>query len=318
MEHISLHSADYRTTFRLLHADRAVFTLACLLFAVPAFGDEPATAPKAALEDSVVSLEPPIDELREQIGKTAEVTFTVLAAGGRSNLYFNSQMDWRRPDCFTAMLVPEARDEIKKLGFDAPFDNLIGKKVRCRGKLELNRGQVRIVVHDVAKQLEIVEPESSTEESDALIADGTPEAPTAESQAVQPSAPPAELEPYVDPTIKELRASVGKERTVTFRVLNAGGRSHLYLNSQLDYRRPDCFTAAVQPAAVKDLASLRVTDARSQLIGKLVECRGTVLRDGWRLSIDVTDVKKQLRLVEESEEPAVEEPKPDEQSESSP
>ena len=282
--------------------------IAFALFASPIFADEPASvteapaaeAPSAEApsQEATTALEPPIEELRKQIGKPAEVTFTVMTVGGRTNLYLNSMKEWRSANCFTAMLGTEARNELKKLGTDEPFDDLIGRRVRCRGELELDRDRVRIVVSDLAKQFEFVDADAKAAESTA--------APPAASATAEPAATPAPKGPTISPSIEELRASVGKEQVVTFRVLNAGGRSHLYINSQQNFRRADCFTAQVEPAAVKDLAALGLADTRTALIGKLLECRGIVKLTENRPSIVVTDVATQLKLVEEPPQPAAE------------
>lgn len=293
---------------------------ACLLlgtaltpFAAPASAGEPVPAVFAALQEVTPSLKPPIDELREQVGKNAEVTFTVMAVGGRTNLYLNSLKGWRSADNFTAMLVPAAREELKKLGTDDPFDDLIGRRVRCRGELELDRDRVRIVVEDLAKQFELLKPEGASAEpgpaegSAAEAAEPGQEAPVAKPPAADAPIPPSPDTPYVHPSIDQLRASVGEECVVTFRVMNAGGRSHLYINSQRDYRRSDCFTAQVEPAAVEGLAALGLKEPSRELIGKLLECRGKVQLESDRPNIVVTDVKKQLQIVHvPGEEPSEE------------
>ena len=80
--------------------------------------------------------------------------------------------------------------------------------------------------------------------------------------------------------------------------MNAGGRTHLYINSQQDYRRPDCFTAQVAPEAVESLSMLGLEEPRTELIGKLIECHGTVQLDNDRVCIVVTDVKQQMQIVD--------------------
>jgi hypothetical protein len=318
-------ATDHVTFVRLAGAGLAAFAAACLLCGIAATlpahraaAEQPVTAFYAVYQEITPSLEPPIDDLRNLVGKTAEVTFTVLTVGGKANLYLNSQKDWRSADCFTAMLVPTARDELKKLGFDDPFDDLIGRQVRCRGELELDRDRVRIVVNDLAKQFELVGPNTATDDShsDGPQAASTGEgAPTtgssdAETPAAGTSVASVPITPYVHPSIEELRTSVGKECDVTFRVMNAGGRTHLYINSQKDYRRPDCFTAQVDPSAVDSLTSLGLAEPRTEIIGKLIECRGTVQLDNDRVSILVTDVKNQLHIVDESSEQSAAAPKP--------
>ena len=144
-----------------------LLSTAATLFAAPDSAGRPVPIFYAVLQEAKPSLEPSIDELRERVGKTAEVTFTVMTVGGKSNLYLNSQKNWQEPDCFTAMLVPAARDELKKLGFDDPFDDLIGRQARCRGELELDRDRVRIVVKDFAKQFELVGADQSAADAQA-------------------------------------------------------------------------------------------------------------------------------------------------------
>lgn len=325
-------STDRRGDVRIVVAELAAFAAACLLFAIaalfaaPASADEPAQPAAAASSEVTPSLEPPIDELRKLVGKTAEVTFTVMTVGGRSSLFLNSQKDWQAPDCFTAMLVPAAQDELKKLGTDAPFDDLIGRRVRCRGKVELYQGRVQIVVRDFAKQFELLVPETAADAPAAErpeTASTAKETPIAASSATEPSAdlssvPSSPDTPYVHPSVEELRAAVGKECDVMFRVLNAGGRTHVYINSQKDYRRSDCFTAQVGPAAVDGLATLGLNDPRTELIGKLVECRGTLQLDNDRVNIVVTDVKTQLHIVDEPAQKSTEESQPVEEPPAAP
>jgi hypothetical protein len=256
-------------------------------------------------------MEPPIDELRKLVGQPAEVTFTVMTVGGRSNLYLNSMKEWRSPDCFTAMLEPAARDELKKLGTDEPFDDLIGRRVRCRGKLERDRDRVRIVVSDFSKQFEFVDGDSAASESPAEAATAAPAAsPAANASTAEPAASSDPKAPYISPPIEDLRASVGKEQVVTFRVMNAGGRSHLYINSQQNYRSADCFTAQIEPAAIKDLSALGLENPRAAMLGKLLECRGVVKLTENRPSILVTDVKNQLKIVDDPAQSSADAPKP--------
>lgn len=328
--HSPNRSTDRRITIRFPYTATAtfltaslLFAIAALLFAAPVSAEEPATTPAAVSPPAEPSLEPPIDELRKLIGKPAEVTFTVMSVGGRANLYLNSMKEWRSTDAFTAMLVPATREELKKLGTDEPFDDLIGRRVRCRGELEMDRDRVRIVVTDFAKQFELLGPEGSAADAAAKPAvastgtasasTGTPTAgePAAASAAVAPPSSPDT--PYVHPSIDELKASVGKECEVTFRVMNAGGRSHLYINSQQNYRRPDCFTAQVEPEALSGLATLGLENPRTELIGKLLKCHGTVQMENDRPNIIVSDVEKQLQIVEEPGKEAAPESKPMEQ-----
>jgi hypothetical protein len=92
--------------------------------------------------------------------------------------------------------------------------------------------------------------------------------------------------------------------------MNAGGRTHLYINSQQDFRRPDCFTAQIEPAALSGLNTLGLDNPKTALIGKLLKCHGTVVLNNNRLSIVVTDANKQLQVVEEPAQKSAEEPKP--------
>jgi len=306
-----------------------LFAIAVLLFAAPVSAEEPATDAAAVSQPAEPSLQPPIDELRERIGKPAEVTFTVMSVGGRSNLYLNSMKEWRSTDAFTAMLVPAAREELKKLGTDEPFDDLIGRRVRCRGELETDRDRVRIVVTDFAKQFEVLGPEGGSEDAampavastgaaSATAKTSSPDTMAAASSSAAAAPPSSPDTPYVHPSIEELKASVGKECDVTFRVMNAGGRSHLYINSQQNYRRPDCFTAQVDPSALGGLATLGLDNPRTELIGKLLKCHGTVQLENDRPSIVVTDVEKQLQIVEKPGEESAADSQPMEQPQETP
>jgi hypothetical protein len=309
------------------------FSATCLLLvtallalcSAPASAEQPVPAVYAVLSEIKPSLDPPIDELRKIVGQESEVTFTVMNVGGKTNIYLNSQAEWRSADCFTAMLEPTAGDELKKLGIAAPYTDLIGRQVRCRGQLELSHDQVRIVVRDVAKQLELLGPDAAAATPNAASAPSTPavandqQTPAAESPTGAPvdaasadTAPPAAASPetappvpanpatpYVYPPVDALQAAVGEERAVTFRVMNAGGRTHVYINSQKDYRRPDCFTAQVEPEAVDGLTALGAQGGGTALIGKLIEVSGKVRQYDGRVSIVVTDVKNQLKILDE-------------------
>jgi WD40 repeat protein/tRNA A-37 threonylcarbamoyl transferase component Bud32 len=252
---------------------------------------QPVPAQYAAFPAIETSVEPSVTELRNAIGQEREVTFTVKETGGAGGLYLNSLEDFRNPDCFTAIVSATAAQEIRTKGVKSPED-LIGKRVRLRGKLTMYQGGPSIIVNDAAKQFELVAGGPPTELADAVRSDRMARR---AARAERSPTDGAEL----TPTIETIRAAIGHEQTVSFRVAATGGRTRIYLNSNRDFRRPDCVSVQIEPDAVTGLRDLGLADARSELVGKRIEARGTVTLDGKRPVIIVNDVKKQLRIVDE-------------------
>jgi serine/threonine protein kinase len=101
----------------------------------------------------------------------------------------------------------------------------------------------------------------------------------------------------LDPPIEELRESVGKLKHVRFQIKNVGGVNHVYLNSKIDFRNRDCFTVVVEPTQVAELKALGVTDAKQQMIGKIIQASGIIQVVDDQLRIRVSDVVTQLKLM---------------------
>ena len=239
----------------------------------------------AAFPTIEAHIDPSIAELRQSIGRDREVTFTVKSTGGDTTIFLNSLGNWLNSDNFSAALAPEAVEEFRKKGIGNPRTELIGKRVRCRGTLALYRGRVNIYVRDVAKQFEVLDAADPQEVAGAIQDEQT------ERAAAEIPEKRSSNTVEITPTIDEIRASMGHEQTVTFRVALTGGRSHVYLNSLKDFQKPECFTVRIEPEAVDDLKEMGLQDPRKEFVGKLVECRGTVTLDGKRPQIIVTDVQ---------------------------
>ena len=205
----------------------------------------------AAFPSIETFVQPPIAELRASIGQEREVTFNVRRTGGTTNLHLNSLEDWQSADNIDVKLAPAAVDALKQLGLDNPRYQLIGKRVCCRGTLALADGRIVMAIEDLAHQFKVVDGGVAA----AANIDPETELPSRPSR-IENVADAA----YIRPSIDDLRASVGREQTVTFRVQLAGGKTHIYLNSLKDYRQPDCFTVEVSPEAVASLATLGVTE----------------------------------------------------------
>jgi serine/threonine protein kinase len=104
---------------------------------------------------------------------------------------------------------------------------------------------------------------------------------------------------HLDPSIADLRAAVGQHRTVEFRVQAVGGSRHRYLNSKADYEHEDCFTAVVEATQAPAFDDT-YNEPGGALVGKTVRVTGTIEKRDGRLQIRISDLAKQLIIVEPS------------------
>ena len=92
-------------------------------------------------------------EAAKKPGEAVKVQFTVQSVGGRTNLYLNSNKDFRAKNNF-AVVVP-AKAQTGKLA-KADLEKLVGQTIRVSGKIELNKqGNAQLEVAD-EKAFEIV------------------------------------------------------------------------------------------------------------------------------------------------------------------
>jgi len=178
-------SAPPRVCFQLATACLLILAVACPMPAqtpAPSPADPPAAeaepATPAEPDELKEYIKPSIEELKQKVGEEVVVEFRLLATGGRTNVYLNSMENWRDEDCLAVQVVDDVAANLQMLGFDSPKSDLMGKIIRCTGKLELNRGRPTIRVTDVEEQLKVLEkpsaetepetPEASPEEEPGL------------------------------------------------------------------------------------------------------------------------------------------------------
>jgi hypothetical protein len=92
-------------------------------------------------------------EAAKKVGEKVTVQFAVASAGGQTNLYLNSEKDYRAAGNFAIVLTPEAR---KGKWAKATADTFAGKTVRATGTVKLNKDAPQLEVAD-EKDLEVVE-----------------------------------------------------------------------------------------------------------------------------------------------------------------
>jgi len=103
------------------------------------------------------------------------------------------------------------------------------------------------------------------------------------------------------PSVSYLREHVGKKHTITFRVRATGGIQNLYINSKDDYQDKDCFAVQVYPEQIDRFQNLGIRNPWKELIGRVIECNGTIqIKDG-QVYLFVSDLDSQLRLIESEE-----------------
>jgi alkaline phosphatase D len=92
-------------------------------------------------------------EAAKKVGETVTVQYAVASTGGQTNLYLNSEKDYRSKDNFAVVLTPKGKTGKWET---AAGDTFKGKTVRATGTVKLNRDNAQVEVAD-EKQLEVVE-----------------------------------------------------------------------------------------------------------------------------------------------------------------
>jgi alkaline phosphatase D len=93
-------------------------------------------------------------EAARKAGEKVTVQYAVASVGGQTNLYLNSEKDFRSKDNFAVVLPPKARTGMWEKVTAATF---VGKTVRATGTVKLNKDAPQLEVAD-EKQIEIVGP----------------------------------------------------------------------------------------------------------------------------------------------------------------
>jgi alkaline phosphatase D len=92
-------------------------------------------------------------EAARKVGEKVTVQFVVGSAGGQTNLYLNSEKDYRARGNFAIVLTPDAR---KGKWARAAADTFTGKTVRATGTVKLNKDAPQLEIAD-EKDLEVAE-----------------------------------------------------------------------------------------------------------------------------------------------------------------
>lgn len=92
-------------------------------------------------------------EAARKVGEKVTVQYVVASAGGQTNLYLNSEKDFRSKDNFAVVLSPKVRAGKWEKATAATF---VGKTVRATGTVRLNKDAPQLEVTDET-QVEIVE-----------------------------------------------------------------------------------------------------------------------------------------------------------------
>jgi tetratricopeptide (TPR) repeat protein len=100
---------------------------------------------------------PPVVHLRRMAGEYQSVEFRVQGMGGSNSRYLNSHANYQRPECFTAIIDPDEAAAFDALGYSDPASGLLGKIVRVTGQLEEVDGQIKMRLHNLEAQLEVID-----------------------------------------------------------------------------------------------------------------------------------------------------------------
>ena len=92
-------------------------------------------------------------EAAKRVGEKVTVQFLVASVGGQTNMYLNSDKDYRGKDNFAVVLSPKVRTGKWEKATAATF---VGKTVRATGTVRLNKDAPQLEVAD-EKDIEIVE-----------------------------------------------------------------------------------------------------------------------------------------------------------------
>ncbi len=100
-------------------------------------------------------------EAAQHVGKRCVVTFEVRAGAvindGKLG-FLNSEVDFRSPQNFTALLNEQALAAFAAAGIADPVKHFRGKRVSVTGFVELRRGQTQVIVSDPKQVVEATAP----------------------------------------------------------------------------------------------------------------------------------------------------------------
>jgi alkaline phosphatase D len=91
-------------------------------------------------------------EAAKKVGETVTVQFAVKSVGGKTNLYLNSETDFRAETNFAVVLTPDAQ---KGKWAKAGPDTFVGKTIRATGTIRLNKDRPQLEVAE-EKGIEVV------------------------------------------------------------------------------------------------------------------------------------------------------------------
>jgi len=91
-------------------------------------------------------------EAAKRVGEKVTVQYVVASVGGQTNMYLNSEKDFRSKDNFAVVLSPKVRTGKWERATAATF---VGKTVRATGTVKLNKDAPQLEVTDET-QIEIV------------------------------------------------------------------------------------------------------------------------------------------------------------------
>lgn len=98
-----------------------------------------------------------IKEAAKKVGEKVTLEMEVKSVGGNSNVYLNSDEDYRSDGNFTIFIAAEIADKLKELGIKDPVATYKGKKVEVTGTIKLYREKPQMVLED-PKLIKVVEP----------------------------------------------------------------------------------------------------------------------------------------------------------------
>jgi tetratricopeptide (TPR) repeat protein len=228
------------------------------------------------------AMQPPISILRQKLGENVTVEFSIVQINSADNVMYVSSTTDRRLDSLSIILDESQADELVKGSGFKYLNDFLDRRIRITGKIEERSKKLQICVDDPADQIEI------------LATDGQWFRPRVKQKATT-------LQGLVTPAIGELRAVVGQQRTVEFRVLNVGGVSRVYMNSMRNHRHSNCFSAVVESHQRKQFDSLGIRNPALQLPGKLVRVTGKVEEQDGQVKIRIRDLATQLKIIDAAE-----------------
>jgi hypothetical protein len=226
---------------------------------------------EATREDRPVFMNPSISTIRAHIGEMQTVEFEVAYISGYGlNLY--SMHDPTSSLCFAVFLDSSQSWLLDQVGIN-DWHDLFTRRIRVKGQVERSFGRLQIKITDLSAQFELFTPEGKW-------------------IGIQSYAN------FVHPSVAELRKSIGRNKTVVFRVQNIGGNDRRYLNSRMNYKEPEAFSAVIEIDQVVGFKKLGLNDRQSDLRGRLISVNGTVQEQNGLIQIHVTDLENQFKFVD--------------------